>query len=105
MRPAPTFTVLSAAILALAGCGGKQETERQDTAGGEILARSIGDDMLPYDTVRSQPPLAPKPTASRSGDAQASDDASTEGDDNAPQPDPIGEAVAAGEAGAMPAGE
>ncbi|MCJ2178446.1 hypothetical protein [Novosphingobium album (ex Hu et al. 2023)] len=46
-----------AAALPLGGC--KKSTEPgQTTAAGEILPRSVTDDMLPYDTVRSQAPLA-----------------------------------------------
>lgn len=43
--------------LALAGCG-KDKAPDKAVAGGEILPRSVTDDMLPYDTVRSQPSLA-----------------------------------------------
>ena len=106
MRTTLTLASLGAAVLVLAGCGEKQQTERQDTAGGEILARSVGDDMIPYDTLRSQPPLAPKPKASGTGGADSADDAAQEDEasESAP-PDPIGEAVDAGEAGATQSGE
>lgn len=56
--------------LALAGCGQSETTEKAG-AGGEILPGSASDAMLPLDTVRSQPPLAP-PTAVSS--ARAGDD-------------------------------
>ena len=46
-----------AVSLALAGCG-KDKAPDKAAAGGEILPRSVTDDMLPYDTVRSQPSLA-----------------------------------------------
>ena len=36
-------------------------------AGGKILDRSISDDMLPYDTLRSQPPLAEPERAKAAG--------------------------------------
>lgn len=74
MKPAVTFAWLCAAALSLAACGGKQDADRQGTAGGEILKRSVGDDMLPYDTVRSQPPLAPKAVASGKKDGQSADE-------------------------------
>lgn len=64
MKNAFAFVCLSAAVLALGACGEKKEPARQDTAGGKILEHSINDDMLPYDTVRSQPPLAPKTAGS-----------------------------------------
>jgi len=106
MRTLPTLAWLGAAVLALAGCGEKQEPQRQNTAGGEILARSVDDSMLPYDTVRSQPPLAPPPRASGSGGKESADDAAEEdGNEEGAQADPVGEAVTAGEARAKPAGE
>jgi hypothetical protein len=53
--------------LALAACGSAEKKGKdQRTAAGEILPGSISDAMLPYDTVRSQPPLAPKTVASGS---------------------------------------
>lgn len=50
-----------AAVLALAACNQKPETQAQ--AGGEILEGSVSDAMLPLDTATSQPPLAPKAVA------------------------------------------
>lgn len=44
-------------IVALAGCG-KEKAPQQAAAAGEILPRSASDDMLPYDTLQSQPSLA-----------------------------------------------
>lgn len=44
-----------AACLATAGCGEKKDSAGAESAkGGDLLPRSISDDMLPYDTVRSQ---------------------------------------------------
>ncbi len=61
---------LLALPLALAACGsGEQKGKDQRTAAGEILPGSISDSMLPYDTVRSHPPLAPKAVASGSAKA------------------------------------
>lgn len=60
LRPALTLALILALPLALAACGGTEKKEKdQRTAVGEILPGSISDSMLPYDTVRSQPPLAP----------------------------------------------
>ncbi len=46
--------------LALAGCGKAADKSTGGTADGEILPGSASDAMLPLDSVRSQPPLAPK---------------------------------------------
>lgn len=48
--------LVGSAALALGGC--KEKPEQKQAAGGELLPRSVSDDMPPYDTVRSQPPLA-----------------------------------------------
>lgn len=65
-----TIRFLAATLLAglaLTGCG-KEEKKEAATAEGRILERSVTDDMLPYDTVRSQPPLAlPEDMASEAG--------------------------------------
>ena len=51
--------------MALAGCQEKKQTgSSHATAIGEVLPGSVSDAMLPVDTVRSQPPLAPKVEAS-----------------------------------------
>jgi hypothetical protein len=44
---------------ALPGCKRENKTQEARTAQGEILPGSASDAMLPLDTVRSQPPLAP----------------------------------------------
>ncbi len=49
--------------LALAACQGEKPDDKA-RAGGEILPGSASDAMLPLDTLRSQPPLAPRPEAS-----------------------------------------
>jgi hypothetical protein len=70
---------ITALSLALAACQGEKKTARQDAAAGEILPGSTSDAMLPYDTVRSQPPLAPiatgRPTGKASGKATGDVDA------------------------------
>lgn len=82
LRPALTLALILAPILTLAACGGTEKNEKdRRTAAGEILPGSISDAMLPYDTVRSQPPLAPpeavkgsaKGAAAARPDAAASD--------------------------------
>ena len=50
---------LGALSLALAACQGEKKPAEGKTAQGEILPGSASDAMLPLDTVRSQPPLAP----------------------------------------------
>jgi hypothetical protein len=50
--------------LALAACKGEKKPAESRTAEGEILAGSASDAMLPLDSVRSQPPLAPVEMAS-----------------------------------------
>lgn len=61
--------ILSVA-LALAACSGEAKKQTGGKADGEILPASVSDQMLPYDTVRSQAPLAP----SSDGDEAGKDD-------------------------------
>lgn len=81
-----------AATLALCGC---QQDNKADTAkgaaGGQILPGSASDAMLPYDTLRSQPPLAPK------SDVEA-DKGERKGKPAAAAPDAAKEAEASGDA-------
>ena len=86
MKSVRSALILFSACLALGGCGDTEEPSRRDgaaKASGKILARSITDEMLPYDTVSSQPPRAKlKPTAGASAaeaesEAGAADDAET----------------------------
>jgi hypothetical protein len=92
MKTTPRIACIAALSLALAACQGEKKAARQDAGGGEILPGSTSDAMLPYDTVRSQPPLAPIATGKPSG--KASDKAT--GDVDA-------EATPASEASATPA--
>jgi hypothetical protein len=56
---------LALAPLALAACKSEKKKEGEaGTAQGEILPGSASDAMLPLDSVRSQPPLAPEQTPS-----------------------------------------
>ena len=59
------------AALALAACNGDGKKETGGKAGGEILPASVSDAMLPYDTVRSQAPLAQKAGGGEDGEAKA----------------------------------
>lgn len=68
---------IAAALLiatGLAACQG-EKTPEQKRAAGEILPGSASDAMLPIDTVRSQPPLAPQSEAARSGGKGAASEA------------------------------
>lgn len=61
--------------LALGACQGEKPPE-QNGAAGEVLPGSASDAMLPIDTVRSQPPLAPQTEGARPG-ARADRDAAS----------------------------
>lgn len=69
IRPLAVITI----ALALAACDKAADKSTGGTADGEILPGSVSDAMLPLDSVRSQPPLAPKietsgkPTAAAKG--------------------------------------
>ena len=85
------------ALLALAACQGEKKADNR-SAEGEILPGSISDAMLPLDTVRSQPPLAPKseiePTGKGDGKAEPTDAASAASSETvspsaAPEPAPV----------------
>ncbi|MBV1690569.1 hypothetical protein KRR38_23550 [Novosphingobium sp. G106] len=58
------LAALAASSLALAACKGEKKPAEAGTAQGEILQGSVSDSMLPLDTVRSQPPLAPEAISS-----------------------------------------
>ncbi len=69
----------------LAGCGSEQKKDKTaGTAGGEILPGSTSDAMLPLDTVRSQPPLAPKVEGSGKPGAKTEEEAADTPSDAAP---------------------
>ncbi|MCP5385879.1 MAG: hypothetical protein H6916_03555 [Novosphingobium sp.] len=56
-----------ALLLALGACKGGEKQQGAGKVEGEILPGSASDAMLPLDTVRSQPPLAPKAPAAKEG--------------------------------------
>jgi hypothetical protein len=55
-----------ALALALAACG-ERKADEGGNAVSEVLPGSASDAMIPYDTLRSQPPLAPDAQAEGSG--------------------------------------
>lgn len=88
---------LCLAALSLASCGGQsgeRGSESEATASGEILQRSISDDMLPYDTLKSHPPLEKPRPAARKDD---------EGEQAEPAMDEAGRANSPSAAAAQPA--
>ncbi|HEY0958244.1 MAG TPA: hypothetical protein VGE05_03110 [Novosphingobium sp.] len=80
--------------IALSACQSEDKPAQKGTAAGEILEGSASDAMLPLDTVRSQPPLAPRPEAS--GKAKEEDDEGADGEQ------PAADASAAPSAPASP---
>lgn len=97
------LTCLFLAPLALAACQGKEKPAETGTAQGEVLPGSVSDAMLPLDTVRSQPPLAPlTEAAGKSGQGTASGKASGKGALPDEDEDEDADATAAGTAAAAP---
>ena len=78
--------------MALAACHhAVSKNDDQRTAEGHILPGSINDAMLPYDTVHSQPPAAPResaPDALGVDATSAADAQSGDADPAAASPDP-----------------
>jgi hypothetical protein len=97
--------VLLALMLALPGCNKEAAKPTGGTADGEILPGSASDAMLPLDTLRSQPPLAPKVEASGKpagkGEKPAAkgttSDATAAALEPATAPEPVAEPAPAGE--------
>lgn len=90
---------LAALGLATGACKDKKTAPGEAAPSGDVLPGSASDAMLPYDTVRSQPPLAPqtesaakpgaKGAASEAAEAgaAASDAAAPAADAPRPQPE------------------
>lgn len=92
-------TIAAAALVTLlAACdSGSDGAADGRTAEGEVLGGTISDEMLPFDTVKSQsPPLRTEPT----GDAE-SDDA--DGEEGEVAAEPPAQEAPAGEGEAEPA--
>ena len=81
------LTVLALAALPLGACGGSGGDGGDDerTASGEVLQGTISDEMLPLDTVTSEPPLmkTESPKAGAGSGAQAEGGEAAEGEDGA----------------------
>lgn len=93
MKTLTVLTLTLAATLALSGCKkDKNADQNAPAAGGQLLPRSVSDDMLPYDTVRSQAQLAnpdaDKSASKPSAGASQSADESPDGADEAALPSP-----------------
>jgi len=105
MKPALRLAFLAACVVALplatAACKGEKKAAEAADAEGEILPGSASDAMLPYDTVRSQPPLAPPPAASGKPGAKAGGDEAA-ADDSGEAASTATEAAAPGDAAPSP---
>lgn len=65
------LVVLSVSLaLAVAGCKDEPKKSIGGTAQGEVLPGTVSDEMLPLDSVKSQPPLAPKVEGGTKSDAK-----------------------------------
>lgn len=53
------FACCAALAAGLAACNSEQPEKTTSAAAVEVLPASVSDEMLPLDTVQSQPPLAP----------------------------------------------
>jgi hypothetical protein len=58
MKQRIAIALLGPAAIAITACGSDRASETIDEAEGEILTRSVTDDMIPYERLSSQPPLA-----------------------------------------------
>jgi hypothetical protein len=87
MKPSRFAILLT--VLALAACGSETKKATGGKADGEILPASVNDAMLPYDTVRSQAPLAPGSEDGKAGkDKKDAKPAEKEEPKAAPEPKP-----------------
>ncbi len=69
---------IAGALALLCGCHHQTKGEDQRTAEGKVLPGSISDAMLPYDSVRSQPPLLPRAERATKGAGDAASSAATD---------------------------
>ncbi|WP_159980268.1 MULTISPECIES: hypothetical protein [unclassified Novosphingobium] len=58
MTASRLMILAAGAALLLGGCNKSADDQPKAAAGGDLLPRSASDDMLPYDTVRSQASLS-----------------------------------------------
>lgn len=62
------------ATLALTACHKGAKNSDQRTASGEVLEGTISDAMIPYESLKSRPPLAPRTASKGSGAAATTSD-------------------------------
>ncbi|MBV1917062.1 MAG: hypothetical protein KUG65_03230 [Sphingomonadaceae bacterium] len=81
----PRYSGIALLCLVLTSCGSSdnEEDTRQLSAGGNILKGSISDDMLPYDTLRSEAPKAKRSIAAPGTQASGSDEGPVQTDGSA----------------------
>lgn len=91
--PALAMAATLALTFTLGGCK-KDKTPEHAAAKGEILPRSVTDDMLPYDTVRSKAPLA-NPEAVKGNADKPTSTATESAGDNAATAAPAAPSAAA----------
>lgn len=87
MKQRIAIALLGPAALAITACGSDRASETIDRAEGEILTRSVTDDMIPYERLSSQPPLADPDDAEkadRPGDGSGAGSPSGEGSSGEP---------------------
>ncbi|MEN9932116.1 MAG: hypothetical protein RIS17_689 [Pseudomonadota bacterium] len=89
-RRLPTILV---AVALVSACKDNPENDRR-TASGQVLEGTISDEMLPLDTVQSQPPLM-KAEPIKGADAKAEEAEEAAAPDAAATPDAPEEASAA----------
>lgn len=70
MMPVFRLLIPALAMAALGACERDQPAATRASAEGEILEGSVSDAMLPLDTVRSQPPLAPRSETSGAAESK-----------------------------------
>jgi len=79
-------------LVLLAGCGKSAPADDSRSASGEVLEGTVSDEMLPLDTVKSEPPFEDPKAAQAAQEAGAADAAAT-GEAAAEAETPEGEAT------------